>query len=415
MNKYFILLIEIFFMILLLGCSQEDIKTNNKIDMTQNIDISSPCTKLDGSKFIFAYVDYDPYETASKQLYWLLQALIDNGWIQIKELPFDELCDAKEMIQILSQMDLGPYIQFSSEAIYYIYDYLSNENIEKEMDENLPTKVDELLKNLVNEGKIDVILANGTKAGQLIKRIDVDIPSFVFAATNPVSSNIIVSSTKGSGDDFIWAQVEPSLPPRQLKYYYNCIQFKKLGLIIYGDEEISDYSAYEEIAKELNFEIVKYNIDSSIKKDGISSDSKKKKQKIRNKYDKLVMSKIDNMIDEGIDAFIVTPNTFRSDMISQICNIFYDKGIPVFGTDDYQTVKDGVLMLIDGNDFKNIGLFVCDAIGKVLNGAIAGDLPCIYTSAPKIYLNMDAANKLKFKPSFKFLMSCDTIYKNEVK
>ena len=73
----------------------------------------------------------------------------------------------------------------------------------------------------------------------------------------------------------------------------------------------------------------------------------------------------------------------------------------------------GVLMLICASDIENVGRFVADAVSKILNGAEAGSLPCIYTSAPSIYLNYDVAKKINYPLTFEFLSVCDTIYTRE--
>ena len=62
---------------------------------------------------------------------------------------------------------------------------------------------------------------------------------FDFSATDPVASGIIASATEGSGNPMVWAQVEPLPVFRQLKYYYSMCPFRKLGVIVYGDETIS--------------------------------------------------------------------------------------------------------------------------------------------------------------------------------
>jgi hypothetical protein len=67
-------------------------------------------------------------------------------------------------------------------------------------------------------------------------------------------------------------------------------------------------------------------------------------------------------------------------------------------------------MLISANDMENVGRFVADVIGKTLNGAEAGSLPCVYTSAPSIYVNYDVAMDIKYPLSFGFLAVCDQIF-----
>ena len=89
---------------------------------------------------------------------------------------------------------------------------------------------------------------------------------------------------------------------------------------------------------------------------------------------------------------------------------FYEKGIPVYLMDDVSVVEEGALMLISANDMENVGRFVADVIGRVLNGAEAGSLPCVYTSAPSIYVNYDIAREIAYPLPFEFLAACDQIF-----
>ena len=70
-------------------------------------------------------------------------------------------------------------------------------------------------------------------------------------------------------------------------------------------------------------------------------------------------------------------------------------------------------MLISANDTENVGRFIADAMAKILNGAEAGSLPCIYSSAPGIYLNYAVAREIEYPMNFEFLSICDRIFTEE--
>lgn len=376
-------------LVCLSGCQWTDEKSEevmvNESSEEENL-ISDPCKRPDGKAYQAAYLDYDPYITASKQLYYLLQAFIDMGWLEIDHLPFDEEHDAKDMIVKLADMDTGEYLQFRKNASYYIRD--GEEKIRTE------------LLSLVRKKELDLIIANGTEAGKLAKSLDLKIPVFIIGTTDPVGAGIIDSEEGYSGNDDIWAHVEPSLPRRQIQFYYSVKPFQKLGMIIYGDESISAIDDCEAMAEEIGFDLVKRNI-KEFSRDG--------SDKEREEYRRILTAYINELIDEGIEAFLLSPNTFTSELASQCCDLFYDKGIPVYCMDEPVADK-GPLMLIAANDFEHIGKFTADAIGKVLNGAVAGKLSRIYASSPSIYLNLDSAKKLGFQPGFQLLLSCDVIY-----
>ena len=199
---------------------------------------TAPHGKSDGSPFRIAYVDYDEYLPASRQLYYILAGLEENGWIREGSLPFtidsvnEGSMSTKEMYDALLKADLGPYIEFADDAFFYL-GYEDAEDIANVLTERT--------------GKdIDLVLTFGTSAGVFVKGL---------------ASGIIESTDADSGNPNVWAQVEPSLPLRQLKYYYSILPLHNLGVIIYGDETISGVPDIEASSKELGFNLIKYNIE----------------------------------------------------------------------------------------------------------------------------------------------------------
>ena len=129
------------------------------------------------------------------------------------------------------------------------------------------------------------------------------------------------------------------------------------------------------------------------------------------------LEKIQQMAQqENIDAFFLTVDLINDmEYLMPLLSYFYDRQIPVYLMDDVSVVEAGALMLISANDMENIGRFIADVIAKTLNGAEAGSLPCVYTSAPSIYVNYDIANRINYQLSFKFLAACDQIFTAEGK
>ena len=375
--------------ILLMGCGMEMKEPTVLSNQPQEKNIE-PSTKTDGSKYRIAYVDYDEYLPASQQLYYILKGLKSMGWITCREFPFSaDNMSTKEMVYELAKMDLGKYLEFDEDAFYYL-GYDGEEKVKKS-----------LCKHTEEDKDIDLVITFGTSAGKFVKDLNLSVPMVDFSATDPVASGIIESSTEGSGDDMVWAQVEPSMPLRQLKYYHSIKPFKKLGVIVYGDETISGVSDIECASKEVGFELVKYNI----------AEMERETKEEKEAYYKLVKQEFTKMSKEGIDAFFLTVDLINDmDVLPGIIKIMYDEQIPVYAMDDTNTVKNGALMIISTYDFENVGYFIADAIAQILNGAVAGDLPCAYTSSPYICFNYDVAKEIGYPLNFKFLISCDEIY-----
>lgn len=373
---------------LITGCSAKEVKP---VDSQVVEEFSTiPTKKMDGSKYRIAYVDYDEYLPASQQLYYILLGLKNMGWITCDEFPFtSDSMSTKEMIRELSKMDLGEYIEFDESAFYYL-GYTKEEDV-----------ISGLKKHVEEDKDIDLVITFGTSAGKLVRDMELSVPMVDFSATDPVASGIIDSSTEGSGRDKVWAQVEPSMPLRQLKYYHSIYPFEKLGIVVYGDETISGVPDIEKARDEVGFELVKYNLPEVLRET-------EEEQEV---YYNQVKERFMKLRDDGIDAFFLTVDLINDmDRLEELLNIFYEKNIPVYVMDDTSTVENGALMIISTYDFENVGYFIADAIAKILNGAVAGDLPCVYTSSPYICFNYDIAKKIGYPLDFRFLMSCDEIY-----
>lgn len=396
LHKILVLLLAFCLTASALGCSnagENDTETAKTASSVEEPIDTTPHTKADGTKYRIAYVDYDEYIQASRQLYYILAGLEELGWIEKGSLPFTissieaNMLSTKNMYDMLALADLGDYIEFPDDGFHYLA-YEDNDEIAADLKKRA--------------GKdIDMVITFGTSAGIFVKDLDLTIPMVDFSATDPVASGIIDSATEGSGNPNVWAQVEPSVPLRQIKYYYSIRPFKKAGLIVYGDETISGIPDIEKCAEELGFELVKYNIEEQSRESG----------KELNDYYDMVESKFKEMSEEDIDAFFMTVDLVNdTDKLPRMFEHLNKKNIPIFCLDDPETVKQGGLILILASDFVNQGRFIAEAIARILNGAEAGSLPCIYTSSPSIYFNYTTAMRIGYPIKFELLSVCDKIF-----
>ena len=379
-------------MFILGGCTQ-DVRDEDIFTEEADSTVPAPHTKEDGSRYRIAYVDYDEYLPASKQLGYILEGLEEYGWIKEGSLPFtsDEIdkkeLSTKQIYERLLTVDLGEYIEFVEDGFFYMgYDDL-----------------DDIANSLKERaGKdIDLVITFGTSPGVFVKELDLPVPMIDFSATDPVASGIIDSATEGTGDPNVWAQVEASVPLRQLKYYHSLKPFNKLGMIVYGDEIVSGVPDVMKAAEEIGFSVVKYNVD-------IRS---RETQEELDDYYAMVKGEFERMAQEDIDAFFFTADLVNDpDYLAEMFEPLYEKNIPVYALDDVNTVHKGALMIISAYDFENVGRFVADAITHILSGEDASKLPCIYTSAPYICLNLDVARRIDYPLNFDFLAACDEIY-----
>ncbi|MCR5279980.1 MAG: hypothetical protein K6E19_11120 [Lachnospiraceae bacterium] len=392
--KYITMICLVFSLIITCtGCSSG--KSGESALSQDNADMAdySPRTKEDGSKFRVAYVDYDEYLPASRQLYYILNGLEESGWIKEGSIPFSENdietkeLSTRQMYEELVSADLGDYIEFAEDAFFYL-------GYDKE------SRVVNSLKERAGKD-IDLVITFGTSAGVLVSSLDLPIPMVDFSATDPVASGIIESSTEGSGNPNVWAQVEASVPLRQLKYYHSIKPFNNLGIIVYGDEIISGVPDIMAASEEVGFSVVKYNI----------KEQPRETEEELEKYYAMVKREFKMMAREDIDAFFLTLDLVNDmERLPEMIEPLYDKNIPVYVLDDVNNVYNGALLIISAYDFENVGRFVAHAITRILSGDEAGSLPCIYTSAPYICINLDVAERIHYPLNFEFLAICDEIY-----
>ena len=380
-------------LLLLLTCPAAFAAENGATD---GADLTAPHTRPDGGKYRIAYIDYDEYPMASRQLYYILAGMEELGWIYPGRLPFsaedveNRDLTTKQMVASMAQTDLGPFISFDDNAFFYLaYD-------------DADTIADTLTSRAGKD--IDMVLTFGTSAGVFVKDLNLPVPMVDFSATDPVASGIIASSVEGSGNPNVWAQVEPSPVFRQLKYYNSIWPFQKLGVVIYGDETISGVPDILNASESLDFELCKDNIDEQ---------PRETEQELEDYYE-LVAERIASMADQDIDAFYLTIDLINDlTRLKSLLAPLYNKKIPVYLMDDVEAVRNGAMMLISANDTENVGRFIADAMAKILNGAEAGSLPCIYSSAPGIYLNYAVAREIEYPMNFEFLSICDRIFTEE--
>ena len=122
-------------------------------------------------------------------------------------------------VRIKQDTDLGPYLEFSEGACYYLA-YENEDDIAADLERRM------------KEGDIDLIITTGTSAGVFVKNLNPEVPMIDFSATDPVASGIIDSVDSGSENPNVWAQVEPSLPLRQLKYYHSKMEVEVFYMLL---------------------------------------------------------------------------------------------------------------------------------------------------------------------------------------
>lgn len=382
--------------VMLCSCSSLNFNLNSNASDTEQESETKPHTKEDGDPYTIGYVDYDNYAPASVQLFYILKGLEGYGWIKKKSIPvtLDEInsenLSTEDIYNKLITADLGKYIRFAKDAFWYL-GYEDNEVVKQQIRQKAA-------------GELDMLFTFGTSAGLFVKNLSLSIPMVDFSATDPVTSGIIDSATEGTGNRYVWAQVEPSIVRRQVSYYYYIKPFEKLGVIAYADEVMSGVPDIYRLSSEYGFDI---EYDFII-------EQKRETDEEWESYYNLVYEKINEMANKDIDAFFLPVDViWDSERLSGLIEPLYQKDIPVYIMDGPEFVENGGVMLISANDMDGIGDFVANAVIRILNGENPSEIPCIYKSAPAIYFNYKVAERIGYPLTFDFLVSCDKIYSSE--
>lgn len=346
-----------------------------------------PVKKPDGSKFRIAYIDIDPYNPTFRLLYYAIESLKADGWLTYTELPYDpeEDVDSQGLINWLIDNAESEYIEFVREANYYTY-----------FDPVLEAEIAESLTSLAtSQPGIDLIVAMGTGPSALAKGLNLNIPILMYGVADPVGSGLI-DSVEDSGNDYIWAHVDPSVYSRQLQYYYDTFSFSNVG-VIYDDEIIASVPDYRAVARDNGFKITEYQLSKSAEDDA---------------YYARVGEICEKMVKEDkVDAFVLMTSVLSDPVrAKEIFQVFYDANIPVFAQVDLRFVQEGAcLMVVEPRDAVGLGPVFSNIFGSVLNGAKPRELEQEAISSPYLILNLDVADLIDYKPTYEMLIACEKI------
>ena len=350
-----------------------------------------PIKKPGGGKFTLAYVDIDPYNETFRMLYYVIESLKDDGWINYDALPFDPETDSDSLALMdwLADNAESEYMAFDKTAHYY-----TTVSTEEEICESLRQHIE------VNKD-IDAVLTMGTSPSLMVEEFGFDIPLLMYAVSDPIGSGLI-ESAEDSGNENYWAHVDSSAYSRQMQYYFDTFAFKNIGSV-YGEEIVCALPDYRSVAKQNGFSITEYQLNRE------SFDNEEEY------YDRLAEIYRRMVSEDKVDAYILNTDVIpSSEKAAEMMKVFFDANIPVVAQVGSAYVKSGAaVMIVDPRDAVGTGPFVSNIIGSVFNGSKPGDLEQEYVSSPFLTLNLDVADEIEFKPSFEMLIACEKIICNQ--
>ncbi len=365
------------------GCGSDNIKEINIAKQDHDFDLT-PCKKPNGQPFKIAFMDLGPpIESSYLCLKGFVEGLQQLGYIN-ETIDFSKAPEEfYGYYDYLTASDIGDYVSFEPEP------YMIDEGDNKELGDMIQKKV--------TSGELDVIVATGTDPGLFLKSLDLPIPFLVCLATDPVASGII-DSAENTGNDKIWALVEPNPYGRQFEGYQSMLNFQKIGFVFIDEYDlIAGNSEYMNKADELSID---YDVITFTEKESMSED-----------FDDKLLQSLKEQDMSDYDAVLFAYGTMNDNNAPMISDYMATIGVPSLVGDGDSISKNGGMMCLSCFDYESYGNYASMVISNVFHGENAGDQPCVFNSSPHIVMNLTCAQKTGFKVTVDLLNSIDKIYR----
>ncbi|NOX34533.1 MAG: ABC transporter substrate-binding protein [Deltaproteobacteria bacterium] len=350
-----------------------------------------PVKKNKTEKFRIGYLEGGEYQMYPLVLRGIVNGLAELGWVEKIDIPQQkDKNDSSKIWHWISKNIKSDYIEFVDNA------YWSSGWKSKLRKKNKSL----IIKRLNKKKDIDLMIANGTWAGQDLANNEHSVPTIVCSTSNPVQAKII-KSAEDSGFRHIHARVDPTRFQRQINLFHDIVGFKKLGIAYIDTVAGRSYAAVEDIetmASQLGFEIERCLLPDKVEGKQLVNMTVKCYRKLAEKVDAVYIT-----IQTGV--------TLKT--LPKIMAPLNAKEIPTFSQAGSNEVKHGVLLSISQANYKYVSMFHAQTIAKIFNGAAPGDLNQVFEDPSKIAINIAEAEKIGFNPSVDILSAADEIY-NEI-
>lgn len=350
---------------------------------------SSPATN-DGAKWRIGYLEGGPFTNYQGSLKATVQALMKLGWIEPAALPpLGNSEETRELWNWLSTSANSRYLEFVEDAYWS-----AGWNADKRRQ-----KAREAVRRLNFRQDIDLMLAMGTWAGQDLVHAVKKVPIVVMSCTDPVKSGII-ESREDSGQDNVFAWIDPDRFVRRHRLLHDILNFKKLGIVYENTETGRAYAGLDsvmQVARERGFEVVECHAAE------VGLTAEQSRAQVAACIQKLA---------PWIDAFTVTDINGENHMFfPQLIKPFFDHGVLVYSPVRGPVyVRRGALIGIMRMNYTAMGNFYAQAIARILNGVRPRDLDQEYREPLGLVVNLEAARRLHYKVPTNLLAVADEVY-----
>ena len=340
----------------------------------------------DGERWRIGYVEGEPFVNFAGNLYGILHGLRELGWIEdLSGLPYREgQDDSRAMWAWLAANDPSPYLEFVADAHWSFL---------------LDRGEEEVVRRLREERDLDVVIAMGTYAGTVLARDDHRVPVLVLSSSDPVRAGI-VASAEDPGRGHIWAFVDPTRGRRQIMVFHDLIGFTRLGMV-HEDSELGRIFAMadevEAVARERGFTIERIYVDEP------------RSEADRDRYHEDVL-RAHQELAKRVDAMLIAVASIETARLPSLLEPFFEAGIPTFSQLGVEEVEQGAVLSVARSDFLDMGRFNAQVLSRVLHGESPRSISQLYTEAPRIAVNLAAAERIGYRVPFEVLLVADYVF-----
>ncbi len=257
---------------------------------------------------------------------------------------------------------------------------------------------------MLDRDDLDLMLTFGTASGKIMTgnadRIPYDF--MVFGATNTVNTGIVKSETERYSDN-AFAQVDTEETRRTMQSAYDLFHFRNVGVVYEDNEDAYVYSGIDvldEMAETYGFTVHRVFVDES---EG-PEDDERFYSELEAAYASLLPK---------IDTLIITTSTIEDDKIPELLDDIIDAGIITISQESEEECRMGALMFMMVASADEDGMFMAKTIGDYCQGTPISELPMVYVSQPKLYLNYETIKRTGVRIPMRAYMIADTIYTEE--
>ncbi len=361
----------------------------------------SPNTSSDEDKFTIAIVQSGDYINYRDNFYGILNGLAELGWIN----PVDEIENADERpiietIQMIESTSFSDYIKISSDLFFDFFWDESDIMIKRPR-----------LQRIINSEEVDMIISFGTIAGRVLSGArkdyigndflpkNFDTPVLIAGISDPIESGII-KSAEDSGKDYLTGIVDQERFKRQVRLFYEMVEFEKLG-VVYADTPIGKtYAAINDIkqvAEEKGFEVISST--NLVAQENIESNSKKRYIQ--------ALEEVSTKVDA---VYLVVAGGLELRNIREIMDVVNSHNLPSFAMEGSDYVKHGVLFSMATIQGKQVGAYHAHKIVEILKGTTPRSLDQRFNPVPTIAVNLGTAELIGFEVPVDLLRNADKIF-----